>query len=50
MNGSYVLSLAGTTLTLGEKSGVVVISALPTSCDHQVSGTLWNSSGTLHVC
>lgn len=50
VNGSYVLSLAGTTLTLGEKSGVVVISALPTSCDHQVSGTLWNSSGTLHVC
>jgi hypothetical protein len=47
---NIAISMGGKgTGSLNLQSPVVVLS-MPTSCTGQVTGTLWNSSGTVHVC
>ncbi len=31
-------------------NGVEIVPGMPTSCSGQVTGTLWNSTGTVHIC
>jgi hypothetical protein len=48
-NASLNISTKGTGM-LGIFASAVIITTLPTSCAGKPTGTLWNSSGTVHVC